>query len=130
MVNLFSQLLSVCTWGNTGSQNHQVVCSRDRNLHATIYFDGRCWNYWASQEALVIKNPPANAGDRRDLGSTAGWRRSPGGGHGHAIRYSCLEKPWKKEDCWVSVHRVAKSQIQLKQLSRHAHGNVWGSAFL
>ena len=38
--------------------------------------------YWASQVALVVKNPPANAGDVRDVGSAPVLGRSPGGGHG------------------------------------------------
>ena len=37
---------------------------------------------WASQVALVVKNPPANAGDIRVMGSIPGSGRSPGGGHG------------------------------------------------
>ena len=40
---------------------------------------------------LVVKNPPANAGDVRDLGSRPGSGRSPGGGHGNPLQYSCLE---------------------------------------
>ena len=36
--------------------------------------------------ALVVKNPPANAGDARDAGSTLGWGRSPGGGHDNPLR--------------------------------------------
>ena len=47
----------------------------------------------ASQVALVVKNPPANAGDIRDEGSTPGLGRSPGGGHGNPLQYSCLENP-------------------------------------
>ena len=35
----------------------------------------------ASQVTLVVKNPPASAGDIRDMGSIPGWGRSPGGGH-------------------------------------------------
>ena len=42
---------------------------------------------------LVIKNPPANAGDIRDVGSIPGLGRSPGGGHGNPSQYSCLENP-------------------------------------
>ena len=42
---------------------------------------------------LVVKNPPANAGNIRDLGSVPGSGRSPGGGHGNPLHYSCLEKP-------------------------------------
>ena len=47
--------------------------------------------------ALVVKNLPGNAGDVRDVGSTPGSGRSPGGGHGHSLRYSYLEIPWTEE---------------------------------
>ena len=46
---------------------------------------------WASQVALVVKNIPANAGDIRDVGLIHRSGRSPGGGHGNTLRYSCLE---------------------------------------
>ena len=46
----------------------------------------------ASQVALVVKNPPANAGDIRDLGSIPGLGKYPGGGLGNPLQYSCLEK--------------------------------------
>ena len=45
----------------------------------------------ASQVVLVVKNPPANAGDLRDAGSIPGLGRSRGGGHGNPLQYSCLE---------------------------------------
>ena len=40
---------------------------------------------------LVVKNPPANAGDIRDTGLIPGLGRSPGEGHGNPLQYSCLE---------------------------------------
>ena len=40
---------------------------------------------------LVVKNPPVNAGDIRDSGLIPGSGRSPGGGHGNALHYSCLK---------------------------------------
>ena len=40
---------------------------------------------------LVVKNPPANAGDLRDIGSIPGSGRSLGGGNGNLLQYSCLE---------------------------------------
>jgi len=46
-----------------------------------------------SQVALVVKNLPAYAGDIRDVGSIPGSGRSPGGGHGKPLQYSCLENP-------------------------------------
>ena len=42
---------------------------------------------------LVVKNPPANAGDIRDLGSVPGLGRSRGEGDGNPLQYSCLENP-------------------------------------
>ena len=55
-------------------------------------------NYsWASQVALVIKNLPANAEDIRDVGSIPALGRSPGGGNGNPLQYSCLENPIDKE---------------------------------
>ena len=47
----------------------------------------------ASQVALVLKNPPANSGDLRDMGSIPGSGRSPGEGNGNPLQYSCLENP-------------------------------------
>ena len=47
----------------------------------------------ASQVALVLKNPPANAEDIRDTSSIPGSERSLGGGHGNPLQYSCLENP-------------------------------------
>ena len=44
----------------------------------------------ASQIALVVKNLLANAGD---AGLSPGLGRSPGGGHGNPLEYSCLENP-------------------------------------
>ena len=44
----------------------------------------------ASQVLLVVKNPPVNAGDVRDAGSVPELGRSPGGGHGNPLQYSCL----------------------------------------
>ena len=57
--------------------------------------------------ALVIKNPPANAGDIGDTGSILGSGRSLGGGHDNPLQYSCLENPMDRGASWV--HRVAKS---------------------
>ena len=52
-----------------------------------------CANYQGSQVVPVIKNPPANAGDVRNVGLIPRSGRSPGGGHGNSLQYSCLENP-------------------------------------
>ena len=67
-----------------------------------------------SQVALVVKNPPASAGDGRNRALTPGSGRSPGGGHGNPLHCSCLENPMDRGTWWVTVHRVAKSQTRLK----------------
>ena len=78
-----------------------------------------------SQVALVVKNPPANAGDIRDIGSIPGLGRSPGGGHGNPFQYSCLANPHGQRGAWwATVHKVTKSQTQLKRLSTHMHEMV------
>ena len=63
----------------------------------------------ASQVALVVKNLPTDAGDIRGSGSIPGLRRSPGGGHGNPLQYSCLENPMDRGAWWATVHRVTKS---------------------
>ena len=67
-----------------------------------------------AQVALVVKNLPANAGDVRDTGSIPGSGRSPGGGHGNPLQYSCLENPMDREAWWATVHRVTQSWTRLK----------------
>ena len=61
------------------------------------------------QVALVVKNPPANAEDLKDEGSIPRWGRSPGGGHGNPLQYSCLKNPMDRGAWWDTVHTVAKS---------------------
>ena len=63
----------------------------------------------ASQLALMVENLPANAGGVREVGLTPGSGRSPEGGHGNALQYSCLENPMDREAWWATVHRVAMS---------------------
>ena len=64
---------------------------------------------WASHVALVVKNPSANAGDKRDSGSIPGLGRSTGGGHGNPFQYSCLENPMDRGAWRATVRGVTKS---------------------
>ena len=75
---------------------------------------------WASQVALVVKNPSANAGDISGAGSTLGSGRSPGGGHDNPLQYSCLGNPMDRGAWRATVHGISKSGTQLKRLSTHA----------
>ena len=64
----------------------------------------------ATQVVPVVKNPPANAGDTRDVGSIAGSGISLGERNGSLLQYSCMENSMDRGTCWAVVHRVAKSQ--------------------
>ena len=55
--------------------------------------------------ALVVKNPPANAGDTRDMGSIPGPGRYPGEGHGNPLQYSCLN-PMHRGAGWIQSMRL------------------------
>ena len=61
----------------------------------------------------MIKNPPANAGDPRDVGLVPGSEISPGGGNGNTLQYSCLENPMDRGAWQAVVHGVAKSWRRL-----------------
>ena len=67
----------------------------------------------ASQVMLVAKNPSASAGDLRDLSSILGLERSPGGGNGYSLQFSCWENPMDRGTWQATAHGVAKSQTQL-----------------
>ena len=69
---------------------------------------------WILQLALLAKNPPANAGDIRDVGSIPGLRRFPGVGNGNPLQYSYLENPVDRGAWRATVYRVAKSQTRLR----------------
>ena len=56
----------------------------------------------------MVKNPSANAGDVREVGSIPGSGRSLGGGHGNPLQYSCLENPMDGRGWWAIVHSVAE----------------------
>ena len=67
----------------------------------------------ASQAVLVVKNPPANAGDAGTKGSIPGWGRVPGAGNGNPLQYSGLENPMDRGAWWATHHGVAKGQTRL-----------------
>ena len=67
------------------------------------------------------KNRLDNTGDIRGADFMPGSGRSPGGGHSDLLQYSCLENHMDRGVWWATVHKVAKSQTGLKQLSTRAH---------
>ena len=68
-----------------------------------MYFKAPWLPTWQS-----VKNLPANAGDTGDSGSIPGLGRSPGGGNGNPLQYSCLGNPTDRGAWWAIVHVVMK----------------------
>ena len=62
----------------------------------------------------MVKNLSASAGDAEDMGSIPGSGRSPGGGDGNPLQYSCLKNPMDRGAWWATVQRVANSWTQVK----------------
>ena len=68
----------------------------------------------------VVKNPPANAGDSRDDSSIRGSGRSPGGGNGNLLQYSCLENPMDR-GAWGAMVQGVTKQSDTPEAPEHAH---------
>ena len=64
--------------------------------------------------ALVVKNPPANPGDIRDMDSIPGLGRSPGEGKSNPLQYSCLDNPMDRGAWCATVYGVAQTPTWLK----------------
>ena len=67
----------------------------------------------------LVKNPPANAGDIRDVRSIPGSGRFPGAEHDNPLQFSCLESPVDRGAWRATVPRIAKSWTRLKRLRLH-----------
>ena len=94
-----------------------MVCIAKVYIYKHLTEHSFCGASWVS---LVVKCPPANTGDIRELGSIprSGW--FPGGGHANPLQYSCLKNPMDRGAWRATDHRDATSQTQLKWLSMHA----------
>ena len=68
---------------------------------------------------LVVKHPPAKAGDVKDMGLILGGEDPPGGGPGNPLQYSCLETPMDRGAWRAIAYRVTEGRKRLKQLSTH-----------
>ena len=99
---------------------------KNSRVQTSFHFDLK-WDYIHTREAKegfpsgsVIKNPPVHAGDAGDLDSISGLGRSPGGGNGNPLQYSCLKIPMNRGAWRATVHRVAKSGTWLSNWA-HTH---------
>ena len=64
----------------------------------------------------MVKSPPANARDSRDVGSIPGSGRSSGGGNGNSLQHSFLENSTDKGTWWTTIHAVTELDT-----TEHAH---------
>ena len=85
---------------------HQL--SHQESAYLPIYITN-----WASQVALLVKNPPANAEGERDACLIPGSGICPGGGNGNPLHCPCLEDPLDRGAWWATVYGAAKSQRPL-----------------
>ena len=93
-----------------------------------IYHFNQFWMFSgsrASQVALVVKNPPANAGDIRYMGSIPGLGRSPGERIGNPLQYSCLENPHGQRSLVGYSPQGRKELDMTEQLSTAQHMHGW-----
>jgi len=83
----------------------------NKSFYIYIYYIYIIYTYriWSSLVALVVKNLPSNAGEIRDMVSILGSGRSPEGGHGNPIHYSCLKNTMDRGTWQATVCRVSKS---------------------
>ena len=73
-----------------------------------------------SPTGTMVKNPPANAGDARDLGSIPGLGKSPGEENGNPLQYSCLGNPMDRGAWWATLHEIMNSWTQMSDYT-HTH---------
>ena len=79
----------------------------------------------ASHVVLVVKNPPANVGDRREVRLIPGLGRYTREGNGNPLQYSCQKNPMDRGAWQATVHSVSKSQMQLKWLSMPTQEEIY-----
>ena len=104
----------------TFQNSHQIfVIYMNRNLG-----NGQEWTLRMCDHGGRVnsKESTCNMGD---LGSIPLLGRSPRGGHGNPLQYSCLENPMNRGAWWATVHGITQSQTWLKQLSTHACRQSW-----
>ena len=80
-----------------------------------------------SQVALEVKNTCAYTEEIRDMGFIPGWGRSPGGGNGNPLQYSCLENLMDRGAWQTTVHRIARVGHDLVYCTQRTDPSVFPS---
>ena len=100
-----------------GSKRLPLILGRGHLLG--IFLKCNMWKmpYLGLGRVLMVKNPLANAWEVRYMGLTPGSGRSPRGGHGNLLLYSCLENPVDRGAWWATVRQVTQSWTRLSNLA-------------
>ena len=117
---------------------YMISCPMFETLLIVYYFPicfAQIYNFlWAyfQQVTLVVKNPPANAGDLRDTGLISALVKSPEGGHGSPHQYSCPENPtdrgaWQATVLSTVLQRVRNDWSDLAP--KHTFSSILSSVF-
>ena len=110
-----------------------IMFQRQKNMSKFIKVQTFFLNFLFCIWVQLIKGFPGGASGKKPgcqckrhkrRGSLPGSVRSPEEENGNPLQYSCLANPMGRGAWWAMVHRVAKSQTQLKQLSTHAHSSL------
>ena len=119
MVNIFRVLNFVrkCDYFGIMGCTHSFPMKQIFFIIVNILCPGNIHMYLGFPGGVVVKNSPDKAGDTGDLGSTPGSGKSPGGGRGNPLQYSCLGNPLNRGTWWTTVHGVSKNWTLLKRLS-------------
>ena len=88
---------------STNSRILTLVCRHQFNLHY--------------EKLVVVKNLPISAEDARNVSLIPGSERSPGGGNGNSLQYSCLGNSMDRGAWWATVHGVTKELDVTERLS-------------
>ena len=87
----------------------QLLPEIEKRILLKSFYEASIAPIRASQVVLVVRNPPANAGDIRDAGLIPGWGRPPEGGPDSPLHYSCLENPMDRGARRAMVHGATEN---------------------
>ena len=80
---------------------------------------------WGFPGVQVVKNPPANAGDIRDMGLIPGSGCFPGLGNGNPLQYSYLENSMGRGAWQATVHKNCKELDTTEHACMRAHTHTF-----
>ena len=75
----------------------------------------------------MVNSLPTKAGDVRKSGSILGLGRSPGGGNGNPLQYSCLGTSMDRGASWAIILEVTEESDATEQMSTHTHAQMLGT---